>query len=281
MFGSWLTDAFRTFLTALNPLQGQAPPDGWGPALLGVWLPDLTGANFTHVMVLTAGLGLAIGLWYAWAALTAAMVAADARALLQVFVGLAVTAATVPTVMALVAALREPVITTAGNLAVSALPEIAVQVGADPSTSDSMLLALMAVLGSITYLVAGIIGGFAFALVVALAPIAMASLIFRSGIQTAAKWLAWFGTLLLAPIWAAIAMVLTADISTNPANGEIIGGLVKFVGVIVAAAAPFTVLAMIGKVIPHGGGADGATKIGAGHTAGSQAMSTASRLARK
>ena len=276
----WLTDAFIAFLRSLSPFAVPAgdptPAGGWGQALLGVWLPDLTGltgAGFGWILAFTAALGAAIALWYAGPALLSAIATGDIKAIGQVLVGLIAVTASAPVTLWIAQQLRTPVLDTAqvfaGDIAATAVTQ----------TLDGMSLLplLMMVLASITYLIAGMIGGYAYIVVAALAPIAASSLVFRSGTGPFFKWLAWFLTLLLAPMWVAIALG-AAGYLAEASSALGLNGFAMAVGVIIAAAAPFTMLALIGKVVPHGGGADGSTRIGSGQTIGSAVAYSAPRV---
>lgn len=267
----WLTDAFVAFLKSLTPFvapPGELSPDGgWGHALLGVWIPDLsalTGAGFGWIMGFTIALGTVVALWYATPALVSAIATSDARAIGQVLIGLMAVTAAGPLTLWVAATLRLPVLDTATTMAGDL-----VSIVVDQTLEEASVLGVLAlVLASITYMVAGLIGSYAFVLIVILAPIAASSLVFKSGTQSFFKWLAWFLTMLLAPIWAAIGFGVAAYLSAAN-DAIIISQLATAVGVILAAAVPFTMLAVIGKVIPHGGGADNATRIGSGQTVGS------------
>lgn len=279
MMSGWLTDAFTFFLKALFPFSTNGttePAGGWGHALLGVWIPDLSGldgSGFGWILGLTFGLGAAIALWYAGPALISAISTGDVKAIGQVLVGLTVVSVSGSVTLWIAAQLRAPVLDTAQSLAGDWIAAMVTQT----LESANVLGVLMMVLGSITYLIAGLIGGYAFILVAALAPIASASLVFKSGVQPFFKWLAWFLTLLLAPLWVAIAFGV-AGYMGEATDAIALKELAQAVGVILAAAAPFTMLAVIGKLIPHGGGADTSTKVGAGNTAGSAMAYSAPRM---
>jgi hypothetical protein len=276
----WLTDAFIAFLRSLSPFSVPAgdptPAGGWGQALLGVWLPDLaglTGAGFGWILAFTAGLGAAIALWYAGPALLTSIATGDIKAIGQAFIGLTAVTVSAPVTLWIAQQLRTPVLETAQGLA----GEIAATAVTQTLEGMTLLPLLMMVLASITYLIAGMIGGYAYIVVAALAPIAASSLVFRSGTSPFFKWLAWFLTLLLAPMWVAIALGAAGYLAeANSALG--LNGFAMAVGVIIAAAAPFTMLALIGKVVPHGGGADSATRIGSGQTIGSAVAYSAPRV---
>lgn len=272
--GSWLTDAFVDFLKLLFPFAGQtfAPEDGWAATLLGVWLPPLDGIGPT--LAFTAALGLVIATWYALPAITVAITAGDARAIAQAFAGLVAAAAAGPLAVWTATTLGPEVIATASGLVGDTMVSLF-----DPASLDaagSVLTVLMIVIGTITYLLAGTIGGYAFLLVAALAPIAAASLVFKSGVAGFGKWLAWFFTLLLAPVWVAIAFAIAAHLSTSQ-DAVVLADLARTVGLLLAAAAPFTMLAVISKVIPAGGHAETATRVGAGSSAATPAVQIATR----
>lgn len=279
MMSGWLTDAFTFFLKALFPFASTGttePAGGWGHALLGVWIPDLSGldgSGFGWILGLTFGLGMAIALWYAGPALLSAISTGDVKAIGQVLVGLTVVSVSGSVTLWIAAQLRTPVLDTAQTLAGDWIAQMVTQT----LESANVLGVLMMVLGAITYLIAGLIGGYGFILVAALAPIASASLVFKSGVQPFFKWLAWFATLLLAPIWVAIAFGV-AGYMGEATDAIALKEMAQAVGVILAAAAPFTMLAVIGKLIPHGGGADNSTKVGAGNTVGSAMAYSAPRM---
>lgn len=275
--GSWLTNAFQFFLKALFPFSSSttAPAAGWKNELLGVWIPDLgrmTSDGFGWVLALTVGLGAAIALWFAGAALLTAIAARDARAIGQVLIGLTVVSVSGPVTLWIAAQLRQPVLDTASALMGDWIDQMVTQ------TLESANLAglLMIVIASFTYLIAGLLGGYAFVLVAALAPIASASLVFRSGTGPFFKWLTWFLSLLLAPVWVAMAFGIAGAVQAAT-DAALLKELSQAVGIIVAAAAPFTMLAVVGKIVPHGGAADTSTKVGAGTTAGSAVAYSAPR----
>lgn len=276
--GSWLTSAFEFFLKALFPFTNGTltPTAGWQNELLGVWIPDLarmSADGFGWVLALTVGLGAAIALWFAGAALLTAIAARDARAIGQVLIGLTVVSVSGPVVLWMAGQLRQPVLDTASMLMGDWIEQLTTQ----SLESGNLMGLLMLVIASITYLIAGLIGGYAFVLVAALAPIASASLVFRSGTGPFFKWLAWFLTLLLAPVWVAMAFGIAGAVQAAT-EAALLKDLSQAVGIIIAAAAPFTMLAVIGKVVPHGGGADSSTRVGAGQTAGSAIAYSAPRL---
>lgn len=281
MISGWLTDAFLVFIKSLFPFAGSfdnfTPDEGWGHTLLGVWLPavgDSTDAGaLSNVWFVTIGIGVALALWYAIPALITATSTGDIRAIVQALLGIGLAGVSGAAALTVVNLLRDDVITTGQNLAGDAATQLMVN-----SMQDGNVLGVLAiVLASITYLVAGLIGGYAFVLVTVLAPIATASLVFKGGIQSFLKWLSWFFTLLLAPVWVGIAFAVTAAVSGST-DAFALEQISAAVGVVIAAAAPFTMLAVIGKLIPHGGGADNATKVGAGNTVGSAMAYSAPRM---
>lgn len=276
----WLTDAFLNFIRSLTPFvapAGEMNPDGgWANALLGVWIPDLSGlsgAGFSWILGFTVALGLVIALWYAAPALISAIATSDIRAIVQVLIGLTAVSVSGPLTLWIAETLRPVVLDTASIMAGDLVSIVVMQ-----TVEEMNILGVLAmVLASITYMVAGLIGSYAFVLIAVLAPIAAASLVFKSGTQPFFKWLAWFLTMLLAPIWAAIAFGVAGYLSAAN-DAVIISTLASAVGVVLAAAAPFTMLAVIGKVIPHGGGADNATKVGSGQTVGSAVAYSAPKM---
>lgn len=277
----WLTDAFVNFIRSLFPFGeglGDFTPDGgWVATMFGIWLPDMTpavpGDPFASIWFVTIGIGLALSLWYAIPAIISAIATADVRALAQAVIGMAVTGFSGAAAMTVLGTLRASIIETATQLGGDATTTLLTT-----SVEDGNVLGVLAiVLASITYLVAGLVGGYAFVLVTVLAPIAAASLVFKSGTQQFFKWLAWFFTLLLAPVWVALAIAVVGAVGVS-ADAFAVKQMAAAVGIILAAAAPFTMLAVIGKLIPHGGGADNATKVGSGNTVGSAVAYSAPKI---
>jgi hypothetical protein len=273
MFNTWITNAFQYFITQLMPI----PIDQWGPKylqdMLAVWTPDLSpfsGGAWGWLMVGMIGLGVAIGLWFVIPVVIGAAATGDARAIGQAVLGLAAAAAAGPTALAFAAAVRVPVIATAESIMASAATATM-----KTDTPFGMLSAFIAI---VTYLLAGLIASYAFVFTVLLAPLAAASLVMRSGVQTFVKWLSWYGTLLLAPIFAAIGMAIAGFMGTAvqvPGAAQ----LALCVGTIFAAVSPFIVLAMMSR-ITVGGGAEGSTKVGAGSSAQSVVQVAAMRAVR-
>jgi len=233
----------------------------------------LSGDGFGWILGFTIALGAVIALWYAAPALISAIATSDMRAIIQVLIGLVAVSVSGPVTLWIADTLRPVVLDTAGAMA----GDLASMVVTQTVEEMNILGVLAMVLASITYMVAGLIGSYAFVLIAVLAPIAASSLVFKSGTQPFFKWLAWFLTMLMAPIWAAIAFGVAGYLS-EANDAIVVSTLASAVGVVLAAAAPFTMLAVIGKVIPHGGGADNATQVGSGNTVGSAAAYSAPRL---
>ncbi len=280
IFGDWLSDALAGVFTSLNPL---SMIDGGVDNLIGLWTPDLntTGPVFALMMAFTAALGLVIGLWYLIPVIISAMSTGDIAGIARAVVGLGATAAAGPTVMWGASYLRQPIIDTAqslwGAIATGSILQ-AVQPALD-APQTTLLNALMLMLAGIVYVIAGFIAAYGYLFIILLAPIAFASLIMKSGVESFLKWLTAFLSLMFAPIWAVLGLGIAGVMADTAPAG--LGVLASSLGLLLAAFAPITAIALINKYVPHGGAASDAPKIGAGHGASGAAQSAAIRMGSK
>ena len=278
MFNSWIVDVFTYFLAQLSPIGGQPIGAQLLTDYLGVWTPDLTslagGGSWAWLMTGTIGLGLVIGLWFTLPVVISAIASGDARTLAQAFGGLIAAAAAGPCALWFAAQVREPVIATAAGIISTAGLDGVLRA----QTVDAGLFALlMTTLALIAYVLAGLIASYTYIFITLLAPIAAASLVMRAGVSTFGKWLSWFAALSLGPVWAALGLAVA--IMMSAAAPTPVQPVAWAVGVILAALAPFTVLSLAAR-ITIGGGADGSTKVGGGHTATSVLQTAAMRVTR-
>ncbi len=278
MFNSWLVSAFQYFIAQLSPINIQDGLHSLVSDYLGVWTPDLTALNahgaWNWLMIGMTGLGVVIGLWFAIPVVIISMTAADVRGMAQALFGVMLAAGIGPSALWLAAQVRQPVIDTARSIITAAGLGPAL---ASPTDVSSLLATIMTTIAAITYVVAGLIASYAFLFTVIMAPIAASMVAFRGGLNAAVKWATWFGTLLLAPLWASLGLAIAVMMQQISPPAE--APLALAIGVILAGLAPFTVLSTIARALP-GTGAEGATRIGAGHHAASAAQSIALGLVR-
>ena len=274
VFNGWIVDAFRYFLEQLSPMGGQPLGYQLVSDYLGIWTPDLSGLSsggeWGWLMAGMTGLGVVIGLWYAIPVLISAMATGDVRSIGNAFLGLCAAAAAGPIALWVASELRQPVIDTAARIISASGVEGVFGGGMD---QGGLFAVLMVTVAMMTYVLAGLIASYTFIFITIAAPIAAASLVLRGGVATFTKWLSWFGALLLGPIWAAIGLAVA--IMMSKAAPVTVAPIAWAVGVILAAVAPFTVLAMASKLIPHGGPAGESTKVGGGHSAAGAAQTAA------
>ena len=280
IFGDWLNNALAGVFASLNPLTAI---EGGVDSLIGLWTPDLntTGPVFALMLGFTAALGLVIGLWYLIPVVISAISTGDIGAIARAVVGLGATAAAGPTVMWGASYLRQPIIDTAqtlwGSIATGSILQ-AVQPALD-SPQTTLLNALMLMCAGIVYVIAGFIAAYGYLFIILLAPIAFASLIMKSGVESFLKWLTAFLSLMFAPIWAVLGLGVAGVMADTAPAG--LGVLASSLGLLLAAFAPITAIALINKYVPHGGTSSDATKIGAGQGAMGAGQSAAIRIGSK
>lgn len=280
LFGNWLTQALVNVFTSLNPL---SMIDGGIDNLIGLWTPDLNTAGpvFALMLTFTAALGLAIGLWYVIPVVIAAMSSGDFAMIARAVIGLGITAAAGPTVLWAAGYLRQPIIDTAQNLwgSIAAGSILQAMQPALDAPQTSVLNALMLALAGLVYVLAGFVTAYGYLFIILLAPIAFASLVLKSGVESFLKWLVAFLSLMFAPILAVLGLGVAGVMADTAPPG--LGILASAIGLFLAAFAPITAIALINKYVPHGGASSDAARIGAGQGAAGAAQSAAIRIGSK